>query len=128
MNVGMYLAVAAGGAIGAMLRYAVAQVIAVGMFGIAGPMATLAVNIAGSAIMGLVAGLVASGFILPEAWRGFLAVGLLGALTTFSSFALDAGALFQKQGLAMACIYVGLSVCLSLASFALCFWLVRMPS
>ncbi len=124
MNVGMYLAVAAGGAIGAMLRYAVAQVTAVGMFGIAGPMATLAVNIAGSAIMGLVA----SGFVLPEAWRGFLAVGLLGALTTFSSFALDAGALFQKQGLAMACIYVGLSVCLSLASFALCFWLVRMPS
>ena len=128
MNVGMYLAVAAGGAIGAMLRYAVAQVTAVGMFGIAGPMATLAVNIAGSAIMGLVAGLAASGFILPEVWRGFLAVGLLGALTTFSSFALDAGALFQKQGLAMACIYVGLSVCLSLASFALCFWLVRMPS
>ncbi|MEL0023223.1 MAG: CrcB family protein [Alphaproteobacteria bacterium] len=128
MNVGMYLAVAAGGAIGAMLRYAVAQVTAVGMFNIAGPMATLAVNIAGSAIMGLVAGLAASGFILPEAWRGFLAVGLLGALTTFSSFALDAGALFQKQGLAMACIYVGLSVCLLLASFALCFWLVRMPS
>lgn len=128
MNVGMYLAVAAGGAIGAMLRYAVAQVTAVGMFGIAGPMATLAVNIAGSAIMGLVAGLAASGFILLEAWRGFLAVGLLGALTTFSSFALDAGALFQKQGLAMACIYVGLSVCLSLASFALCFWLARKPS
>jgi CrcB protein len=128
MNVGMYLAVAAGGAVGAMLRYAVAQATAAGLFGIAGPMATLVVNIAGSAIMGLVAGLAASGFVLPEAWRGFLAVGLLGALTTFSSFALDAGTLFQKQGLAMACVYVGLSVCLSLASFALCFWLVRMPS
>ena len=37
-----------------------------------------------------------AGMVLPEAWRGVFAVCLLGALTTFSSFALDAGQLWQK--------------------------------
>ncbi|MEC7210819.1 MAG: CrcB family protein, partial [Pseudomonadota bacterium] len=50
-------------------------------------------------------------------WRGFIAVGFLGALTTFSSFALDAGQLAARQGIAMTALYVGLSVCLSLAAF-----------
>ena len=53
----------------------------------------------GIGVMGLLAGLVAGGLILLEAWRAFSAVGLLGALTTFSSFALDAGTLVHKQGL-----------------------------
>ena len=124
----MIAAVAAGGAIGAVLGYGVSLSVGAGLFGVAGSLATVLVNIVGSGLMGCLAGAVAAGMVLPEAWRGFFAIGFLGALTTFSSFALDAGALFQKQGLAMACIYVGLSVCLSLASFALCFWLVRMPS
>ena len=117
MNAGMFLAVAAGGALGAVTRYAVSLGLGAGLFGIQGPLATLAVNIAGSAMMGGVAGLVAAGVAVPEAWRGFVAVGFLGALTTFSSFALDAGNLMTRQGLPMSALYVGLSVLLSLAAF-----------
>ena len=128
MSLVIYAAVAAGGALGAMLRYSVSLLTGAGFFGINGPLATLSVNVVGSGVMGFLAGLVAGGLILPEAWRAFFAVGLLGALTTFSSFALDAGTLVHKQGLGMAMLYVGLSLCLSLGSFALCYWLVRMPS
>lgn len=128
MNIAMFAAVAAGGAIGAMLRYTVWLVAGAGFFGITGPLATLLVNVLGSGLMGIIAGFAANGIVLPEAWRVFGAIGLLGALTTFSSFALDAGNLVQKQGMGLALFYIMLSVCLSLASFAGCFWLVRVPS
>ena len=113
----MFLAVAAGGACGALLRHALSLLIGAGLFGIAGPMATLSVNIGGSAMMGLLAGGMAAGLLLPEPLRLFIAVGFLGALTTFSSFALDTGQLAARQGMAMMALYVGLSVGMSLAAF-----------
>ena len=82
-------------------------------------------NIAGSGLMGCLAGAIAAGMVLPEAWRVFLAVGLLGALTTFSSFALDAGQLWQKQGMVMAGAYVMASMLLSLLVFGAGFWTVK---
>ena len=117
MSLSMFAAVGAGGAIGAMARYGVAQLVGPGIFGLAGPMATLSVNVAGSALMGGMAAALAAGIALPEAWRGFVAVGFLGALTTFSSFALDTGQLAARQGAAMTALYIGLSVTLSLAAF-----------
>ena len=117
MSLSMFAAVGAGGAIGAMARYGVAQFVGPGLFGMAGPMATLVVNIAGSALMGGVAAVLAAGLPLPEAWRGFIAVGFLGALTTLSSFALDTSQLVARQGAVMAGVYIGLSVLLSLAAF-----------
>ena len=128
MRLLIYAAVVAGGTLGAMLRYSVSLLAGAGFFGINGPLATLSVNVIGSGVMGLLDGLVAGGLILPEAWHAFFAVGLLGALTTFSSFAVDAGTLVHKQGLDIAMLYVGLCLCLSLGSFALCYWLVSMPS
>ena len=121
----MIAAVAVGGAIGAVSRYGVSLGIGAGLFAIAGPLATLLVNIAGSGLMGCLAGAVAAGMALPEAWRGFFAIGLLGALTTFSSFALDADQLWQKQGMAMAGAYVMASVLSSLLAFGAGFWAVR---
>ena len=117
MSLAMFMAVGAGGALGAMSRYGVAQLVVGGLFGIAGPMATLVINIAGSSLMGEIAGGIAAGISLHEAWRGFIAVGFLGALTTFSSFAFDTGHLAARQGMAMTAHYVGLSVGLSLAAF-----------
>ena len=118
-------AVAAGGAVGAVLRYLVSLTVGAGLFGISGPLATLCVNVAGSMLMGLLAGWIAGGGVIPEVWRGFFAVGFLGALTTFSSFALDAGTLWQKQGMVMVGGYVMMSVFLSLGAFAVGFWLLR---
>ena len=117
MSLGMFAAVAAGGALGAMTRYAVSLGLGAGMFGVPGPLATLAVNVVGSAMMGILAGLVATGIAIPEVWRGFVAVGFLGALTTFSSFALDTGTLMARQELSISIVYVGLSVLLSLVAF-----------
>ena len=121
----MLIVVAAGGAIGAVIRYLVSLWVGAGLFGISGPLATLAVNIVGCGLMGMLAGAVAGGMLLPEAWRGFVAVGLLGALTTFSSFALDAGNLIQRQGILTAGAYVAASVLISLLVFALAFALMR---
>ena len=117
MSLSMFAAVAASGALGVMTRYAVSLGLWTGMFGVPGPLATLVVNVVGSAMMGFLAGLVAAGIAIPEAWRGFVAVGFLGALMTFSSFALDTGTLMACQGLLMSIIYVGLSVLLSLVAF-----------
>ena len=49
----MLIVVAAGGAIGAVIRYLVSIWVGAGLFGISGPLATLAVNIAGCGLMGV---------------------------------------------------------------------------
>jgi len=121
----MITAVAAGGAIGAVLRYGVSLSVGAGLFGIAGPLATVLVNIVYSGLMGCLAGAVAAGMVLLVAWQGFFAIDLLGALITFSSFALDVGQLWQKQGMVMAGAYVMASVLLSLLAFGVGFWAVR---
>ena len=118
----MIAAVAAGGAMGAVFRYGVSLSFGASLFSITGPLATLMVNIAGSGLMGCIAGAIAAGMVLPEALRGFFVVGLLGALTTFSSFAFDAGQLLQKQGMEMAGAYVIASVVLSLLAFSAGYW------
>ena len=100
-----------------MSVYGVAMLAADGLFGIAGAMAPFLVNVARSSLMGAIALAIAAGISLPEAWRGFIAVGFLGALTTFSSFALDAGSLLQRTGQMMSLVYICLSVGLSLLTF-----------
>ena len=47
---------------------------------------------------------------LPGTWRAFVLVGVLGAFTTFSSFALEALSLFQQQQLTLALMYLVASV------------------
>ena len=117
MSLAMFMEVGAGGPLGAMSRYGLAQLVCGWLFSIAGPLATLVVNVMGSSLIGAIAGGITAGISLPAAWRGFIADGFLGALTTFSSFALDKGKLAVRQGMAMTVLYVGLSVGLSLAAF-----------
>lgn len=82
-------AVALGGALGSLARHAVNLALAQ----IAGrpvPYATAAVNLLGSAAIGLLAGLIVSGRLtMTPNMRTFVFVGLLGGFTTFSSFMLD---------------------------------------
>jgi len=103
----LFLMVALGGAVGSVLRHGV-------NVWIGAPVATLAVNIAGCFIMGLLAGYGAFVAQLPEHWRVFLMVGVLGGLTTFSAFSLDFLTLMERGQLALAAGYVLGSVFLSL--------------
>ncbi|MCP8882008.1 fluoride efflux transporter CrcB [Devosia sp. XJ19-1] len=113
------LLVGAGGAIGAMMRYGVS--VAVGrMWSASFPLATLTVNVLGSLLMGLLIGVLARTLppMAPEI-RLFVAVGVLGGFTTFSSFSLDTIFLIERGALAQAMLYVGLSVVVCLAGLYL---------
>jgi len=79
--------VALGGAIGSVLRWLVVLASA-HRFGAGFPWGTLAVNLAGSFLIGLVAEWSAGGVLSPAA-RIFLATGILGGFTTFSAFSLE---------------------------------------
>lgn len=84
MNV---LLVAVGGAIGAAARYLAGLWIA-GRFGADFPWGTFFVNVTGSFLIGMILVLVERGMLPPGA-RLFLAVGVLGGYTTFSSFSYE---------------------------------------
>ncbi|MEM6476955.1 MAG: fluoride efflux transporter CrcB [Pseudomonadota bacterium] len=102
--------VAAGGAIGAVGRYALGQAFA-GLLGSSGfPWAILSVNILGSLAMGLLFGWFASHDGGTETQRLFLAVGILGGFTTFSAFSLEIILLIQRGAIALACAFIAASV------------------
>ncbi|WP_134726452.1 fluoride efflux transporter CrcB [Paracoccus luteus] len=108
------LQVALGGAMGATARHGV-NVGAARLFGPGLPVATLAVNVAGSFLIGVLAVVLAG---RGAAWSPLLMTGLLGGFTTFSAFSLDALALWQRGQHAGAAGYVAASVGLSLAAVA----------
>ena len=90
-----YISIAVGGALGATSRFAVYQMM-IHWFGKGFPFGTLIVNVLGSFLLGLVYGLIEQGQIAAIPWRGLLAVGFLGAFTTFSTFSLDSLLLLQQ--------------------------------
>ena len=83
-----WLAVAVGGALGSLARHAV-NTVTVSRWP-AFPVGTVLVNVAGSFVIGLLAGLIAARRLeLSTVWREFVFVGVLGGFTTFSTFSLD---------------------------------------
>ena len=112
---GTLVQVALGGALGATIRH-LSGVVATRLAGHAFPWGTLFVNVAGSFLMGVVVVVLARH---GGAWLSpFLATGLLGGFTTFSSFSLDAVTLFDRGQTALAALYVGASVVVCLAAIA----------
>ena len=84
-----WIAVAAGGAIGSLARHSV-NILFGHLFDRAVPYATAVVNLAGSLVIGLLAGAIAVGRLhLSTEMRTFIFVGILGGFTTFSSFMFD---------------------------------------
>ena len=97
-----WIAVALGGAAGSLARHSVN--LAFARYGSTTPYATATVNIVGSAVVGVLAGLTASGRLhMTPLVRAFVFVGILGGFTTFSSFMLDTLTLTHgtERGLAM---------------------------
>lgn len=107
-------AIAAGGALGALARYAVSYLVSQRL-GPAFPLGTLAINVAGCWLLGLVAEL-AEGTLIDPALRSFLTVGFLGAFTTFSTFSLETINLLQDGEAGLALLNVAASVAAGLAS------------
>ncbi len=105
----LYLSIASGGAIGAVSRYWLA--ISVEKFNQTNfPFGTFFVNVVGSLLIGLCFAILMDKVQLVETWRPFIMIGFLGALTTFSTFSLDALLLFQQGLYNTALIYIAGSV------------------
>ncbi len=116
LDVRTLLTVALGGGLGSVLRYVVGFAFAQ-RFGAGFPWGTLFINVTGSLVIGIVAELAQTRAlgIGPQA-RLFLAVGVLGGYTTFSTFSFDAVTLINDRAAALALAYAGTSVVLGLAA------------
>ena len=106
------IAIGTGGFIGAVFRYLLSQLIQ-SKFLSAFPFGTLGVNIIGCFFIGLVYALSDRGNISP-AWRLFLATGILGGFTTFSSFSNETVALLRDGQFWHALAYISLSLIIGL--------------
>lgn len=112
------LVIAAGGALGTISRHGL-NIAASQWLQLSFPYGTLAVNILGSFLMGLIMAFYACFTELPQELKLFFTVGFLGAFTTFSTFSLDAMNLYLKNDFTGFALYVVASVILSLGALAL---------
>ena len=108
-----YLIVFAGAGLGGAARHAVN--VAAARLGYGFPWGTLAVNVAGSFLMGVLAAWFALRTGIPQHVKLFLTTGILGGFTTFSAFSLDAALLWERGAFGPFALYVLASVGLSVA-------------
>ncbi|MCX4189556.1 fluoride efflux transporter CrcB [Methylophaga sp. OBS3] len=108
-------AIAAGGAVGAVLRF----LMSTGIYRVVGrdfPYGTMAVNVIGSFFIGLMFILMVERLSLTPEWRAGILVGLIGAFTTFSTFSFETLALLDEGELLKSVMNVLLSVVLCLGA------------
>lgn len=111
MQVYFLLSVGFGGFVGAILRFLVSTLIqkqTLSLF----PLGTLGVNVIGSFFIGFLA-LYFNTFLSPSQ-KAFFIVGVLGSLTTFSTFSLQTLEMFQEGHMARGFLNIGLNVFLTL--------------
>ena len=104
---GVWISVAIGGAVGSMARHAVNHFVHARWLTTRFPAGTVAVNITGCFLVGLLSGLLASNRLAFRFYsREFVFVGVLGGFTTFSTFGLDTYMLAQTHSSAAAMVNV----------------------
>jgi CrcB protein len=111
----MILAIALGSALGGVARYLFASWIQL-RFGTTFPWGTLAVNLSGSFLLGLLAALALASTGLSPEIRALLTTGFCGGYTTFSTFSAETVRLVQDGDWRRAGLYVTASVVLALAA------------
>lgn len=104
------LAVAAGGAVGSVLRYLISRTALLSAF----PWTTLLVNMVGSFVLGLFLSVAGTRVTISQESRAFVSIGLLGGFTTFSTFSQQTISLWQAERFSLAGWNVVLNVALSL--------------
>jgi fluoride exporter len=119
-----FFIVGIGGFIGSVLRY-YTQVFFRFAFPMAFPYGTFSVNIIGCFIIGIVYGLFERGNVLSEDWRLFLATGLCGGFTTFSSFTHESINLLRAGEFLSLSLYISASVVLGITATALGMFLFK---
>lgn len=108
MHPATLMAVALGGALGALGRYALSTWVQATL-GAGFPWGTLSVNLTGSFLMGILAGALHRAALPPE-FQTLAAVGILGSFTTFSAFSLENVRLLQEGAWGRAAVYMVVSV------------------
>jgi CrcB protein len=109
------IAIAAGGAVGALMRYGMST----GIYNLLGrsfPYGTLAVNVLGSLLMGFLFVVLVERSALDAVWRGAILIGGLGAFTTFSTFSIETLNLLENGSVSLALMNMLLSVLLCIAA------------
>jgi CrcB protein len=119
-----YLIVFLGGGVGAACRHGVNIAIA-RLIGTTFPYATLIENVSGSLLMGVLVGIFAFRGGPSQHWQLFLATGILGGYTTFSTYSLDAVLLYERGELGLAALYALMSVVLAVCGLFAGLTLVR---
>ena len=118
------LLVGLGGSIGSMLRYGCWLLFNSKYF----PFATLAVNVIGSLIIGLVFALSLKDGSFNDNWKLFIATGICGGFTTFSAFSAENMLLLQNGKYTLAFVYIVCSVIAGIAAALLGFKLLTLNS
>jgi CrcB protein len=108
------LYVMVGGAVGSGARYLTGRAM-LSLLGPDYPFGTLAVNLIGGLLMGMLVGVLARN-TASETWRLLLGVGVLGGFTTFSAFSLDVVTMIERGAIGVAFGYVLVSVIGSVAA------------
>jgi fluoride exporter len=120
---GQLLWIAVGGSAGALARFLVATAVTERL-GILFPYGTFLINVTGCFLLGVLTGGIEAQAI-PAGVRPALAIGFLGAYTTFSTFGLETLALLEEGSVLLAVVYVSGSVLVGLAAVALGLWMGR---
>jgi CrcB protein len=108
--------IAAGGAIGALARYAMGGLVQQALKTASFPAGTLAVNLTGCLLIGLGGGLIESRQFFSPEMRAFVFIGFLGSFTTFSTFGLESFNLVRDGQWLLAAVNICVSVVVGLAA------------
>jgi len=109
MSLSGFLIVGLGGFLGSVARYAVGMWVGQ-RWGRDFPFGTLIVNVTGCFLIGLLMQVATDRLLLSPQWRLFLAIGFLGAYTTFSTFEFETGGLLADGEVLLAVLNVVVSV------------------
>ena len=117
--------VALGGAIGSLVRFAIAEIFS-RFWGKSLPIGTLTINVIGCLLIGLLVGYLQKWNIDNTNARYFLITGICGGFTTFSAFGYENQQLLVNQNFVTATIYITLSVVLGIAAVSLGLFMTKL--